>query len=160
MSRLSELESKQRWNRSARGKAMKALWEAANIERVRESKRRWVLRNRRKNEESKKRYRERTKEKASISAAAWRKANPGRQLAKARLRKYGITQEEFDKLSQRQKHRCAVCRSKPKILYVDHCHRTRRVRGLLCFGCNVGLGHFRDRVQFLENAVLYLKGSR
>jgi recombination endonuclease VII len=41
-------------------------------------------------------------------------------------------------------------------LVVDHCHRPRRVRGLLCVGCNAAIGHFRDDKAALLVAIAYL----
>jgi len=42
---------------------------------------------------------------------------------------------------------------------IDHCHDTGEVRGVLCSGCNLGLGHFTDSVTKLENAIKYIKKS-
>lgn len=42
-------------------------------------------------------------------------------------------------------------------LYIDHCHKTNQVRGLLCFSCNSALGHFKDNVESLKKAIKYLK---
>ena len=39
---------------------------------------------------------------------------------------------------------------------IDHCHKTGEVRGVLCSGCNLGLGHFTDSITKLENAIKYL----
>jgi hypothetical protein len=39
---------------------------------------------------------------------------------------------------------------------VDHCHHSRRVRGLLCVGCNAAIGHFSDNPQALRAALTYL----
>lgn len=43
--------------------------------------------------------------------------------------------------------------------HIDHNHVTGKVRGILCAHCNQGLGHFRDNILFLENAINYLKGE-
>jgi hypothetical protein len=50
---------------------------------------------------------------------------------------------------------CFICRQE-KPVDIDHCHKTGLTRGLLCRSCNVGLGFFRDNVESLRNAVVYL----
>lgn len=66
-----------------------------------------------------------------------------------RLRKFGITQKEYEILLKKQKGVCAICGSKPdtrwQILAVDHDHNTGKVRGLLCMVCNTMLGRFEKR---------------
>ena len=42
---------------------------------------------------------------------------------------------------------------------IDHCHETGRIRGVLCSGCNLGLGHFTDSITKLEDAIKYLKNN-
>jgi len=71
---------------------------------------------------------------------------------------YGITQEEFEKLYDRQDGLCAICRVK-KASHLDHDHDSGKIRGLLCGGCNRGLGLFEDSVKNLRSAINYLTGS-
>lgn len=72
--------------------------------------------------------------------------------------KYGLSKQQYYDILNRQNHTCAICNSKIR-LHVDHCHQTNKVRGILCYLCNVGLGSFRDNLQFLENAIKYLKDN-
>lgn len=56
--------------------------------------------------------------------------------------------------------RCWICDEPPPpgtSLHVDHCHRTGRIRGLLCAQCNAGLGFFRDRPELMTLAAKYLR---
>lgn len=77
-----------------------------------------------------------------------------------RLRKfYGMTIEEYDALLAAQGGVCAICLNPPtddRQLVVDHDHETNEVRGLLCDGCNTGLGRFFDSVDQLRVAINYL----
>lgn len=52
--------------------------------------------------------------------------------------------------------RCDICKKRCKI-QKDHCHKTDKKRGKLCFNCNVGLGSFRDSRSLLKKAIRYLK---
>lgn len=72
--------------------------------------------------------------------------------------KYGMTPEDYEILRDKQKGVCAICKLLPgnKRLHVDHCHETGRVRGLLCSGCNTGLGSLGDSADNLLSAIAYL----
>lgn len=73
------------------------------------------------------------------------------------LSKYGLTEDDFSDMLKTQGGRCAICEKVPDtILYVDHCHLTGRVRGLLCRACNTSLGNFEDDVARLQKAIDYL----
>lgn len=80
------------------------------------------------------------------------------------LQNYKISRGEYEKLLEEQKGACAICRRKPygkhKYLYVDHDHDTGKVRGLLCNGCNTGLGGFREKPLHFRRAITYLKRFR
>jgi hypothetical protein len=71
-------------------------------------------------------------------------------------RRYGITAAEADHLLGGQGGVCAICRSAPA-RHVDHDHATGRVRALLCFDCNGGLGQFRDDPHVLRAAADYVE---
>jgi hypothetical protein len=77
------------------------------------------------------------------------------------LRLYGITLEQYDMLLAYQGGCCAICRrpaaSVPTRLNVDHDHKTRQVRGLLCPWCNhKRLPAMHDNVEYAANLTAYL----
>ena len=76
-----------------------------------------------------------------------------------RKTRYGLDDVEFHKLYYQQRGRCAVC-NKHAELVVDHCHGSKRVRGLLCHDCNTSIGKLGDDITTLENVVKYLKGGQ
>lgn len=71
-------------------------------------------------------------------------------------RRYGITAHEADLMLEAQDGLCAICRTAPAA-HVDHDHSTGRVRALLRFNCNGGLGQFRDNPAVLQAAVFYVE---
>jgi hypothetical protein len=83
---------------------------------------------------------------------------------RSKLKKaYGITPAQYDEMLASQNEQCAICAAKKpggrtKLFFIDHCHNTGTVRGLLCMRCNTGLGLFLDNPKFLSNAISYLKG--
>lgn len=75
---------------------------------------------------------------------------------------YGLTEEQYDDMLALQDGRCLICRrefasDRRLVPHVDHCHETGRVRGILCFTCNTGIGKFNDNIEWLEAAIAYLK---
>lgn len=77
---------------------------------------------------------------------------------------YGITLQDYDDMLEEQDGCCAICGTDdPKgkgRFHVDHCHDTLTVRGLLCHHCNLMLGHAKDDVDTLLNAVEYLRHTK
>ena len=80
-------------------------------------------------------------------------------------RKYGIGIKEYAEMLERQGRACAICGGtdagangwgRYENLHVDHDHETNRVRGLLCFQCNTGLGLFRHDTDLFQRALDYL----
>jgi hypothetical protein len=73
---------------------------------------------------------------------------------------YNLTPELYDAMFKKQHGQCAIChqpeRHKDWPLSVDHCHKSGRIRGLVCDRCNTGLGRFNDNPKLLLRAVAYL----
>ena len=73
---------------------------------------------------------------------------------------YGIDLEHYNEMRKQQLFSCLICNTHeddlPRSLFVDHCHTTGRVRGLLCRDCNFLLGLARDSKETLEKAIKYL----
>lgn len=72
-----------------------------------------------------------------------------------RLKKYGLTKEEFEGLLERSKGKCEICGVDEQ--HIDHDHETGEVRGILCNNCNNGLGRFFDSPELLRAALSYLE---
>jgi hypothetical protein len=87
-------------------------------------------------------------------------------------KKFGIGEEDYERMLKEQNGCCAICKSptpkgrkrgsggEVKNFYVDHCHETGKVRGLLCNHCNRGLGLLGDDLDNLKLAVEYLSKVR
>jgi len=74
------------------------------------------------------------------------------------LNKYNLTIDDYNKLLLQQNKVCAICGKKSyRNLCVDHDHKTGKIRALLCDLCNTGLGKFKDNIELLEKASIYLK---
>lgn len=98
------------------------------------------------------------KEKSANRYKNHKRAHKNTQLKNS----FGITIDDYESILSGQKGQCCICKVEPeksKMLSVDHCHKTGRVRGLLCSKCNCGLGQFNDDAKLLEKAIEYLRKS-
>lgn len=121
------------------------------------------------------------KEKNKIWQQKWRAKNPKKYLESyqkyntsdkfrnnAFLKNFGITLDTYNTMLKNQNNCCMIC-EKPetstfksgriKSLAVDHCHATKKVRGLLCSRCNAAIGLLKEDIKSLEKAIEYLKTS-
>jgi hypothetical protein len=130
---------------------------ARNRERIIATQKRWYL----KNQDKVKRYRKSEKYRALVKQQNRRRMEAIKDWT---LRKnFGISIKEFYELLEKQNHRCAICRRKDTTngrwgsqrLSVDHCHKSKKVRGLLCRRCNTGIGLFDDDPKLLGAAARY-----
>ena len=127
-----------------------------------------------KEKRTKRGYNARCKDCCKADAKAVFEANPEPYRERARavssedqrwakvLRKYGLTKEEYFAILDKQDGHCALCpatvsgHNMTDLLLVDHCHKTNRVRGLLCQDCNLLLGCIKDERKRLIAAMFYL----
>lgn len=107
----------------------------------------WRMANPEKARANRKRYYEENKE-TSLEYSKWYSLN----------KKFSLSKEQYKLLLEKQKHVCAICgKGCTKALAVDHCHTTGKVRGLLCNNCNRGIGHLKENIENLSNAITYLQ---
>lgn len=100
----------------------------------------------------------------SMRQKRWRDKNRDKVTDYDLKRRFGISLDEYNKLLEEQKGVCAICdkpetytyRGKIKNLSVDHDHSNGRIRGLLCYKCNLGIGQFEDSIELLDRAKQYL----
>jgi hypothetical protein len=105
------------------------------------------------------------KETARIRAAQAKKPEKYAAIQRTNGRKYllrdwGLTEAEFDAMLASQGGACAICREplRPgRSTHIDHDHTTLAIRGLLCGGCNRGIGSLRDSIELLKRAIAYLE---
>lgn len=82
--------------------------------------------------------------------------------------KYGITPEDYEEFLKVQGGVCYICGGKeerlrprkfegPSLLCIDHCHKTGKVRKLLCHNCNGALGQVKESIEVLENMIKYIR---
>ena len=91
------------------------------------------------------------------------KKHRGKRLAYRRSYLYGVSQGDYETLHNKSKGVCGICgcaEGSKMALAVDHCHKSGKVRGLLCNNCNNGLGRFKDDPDLLQLAIKYLKENK
>jgi hypothetical protein len=75
--------------------------------------------------------------------------------------RYSIDYDTYLKMYEDQKGKCKICGVDKELggvsgLFVDHCHSTNKIRGLLCTNCNSGLGKFKDNKELFLRAIEYI----
>jgi hypothetical protein len=113
-----------------------------------------------------------------VNVEAWQEKNPTYFIdrhketydpavarEKRLMKEYNMTIADYDAMLLEQEGNCKVC-SKPhsgnvngdtnKPMFIDHCHTSGKVRGLLCHNCNTALGHIKDDVELATKLIKYL----
>jgi hypothetical protein len=98
------------------------------------------------------------KQRARFTKEEWREIQSRYGLK----HRHGLTFEQYEKLLAHQDGKCALCPTEHGTsgqngkLHVDHNHRTKRNRGLLCNRCNGALERAESIPGWLERALVYL----
>lgn len=92
----------------------------------------------------------------------YRKKNPHIQRKSTLNFVYGITPEQHKKLLNMNGGKCCICNLVPqkRTLFIDHCHKTNVIRGVLCMKCNSALGFLNDDINLLKSAIKYLSEEK
>lgn len=120
-----------------------AEWKRNNKEKVREHNRKWKQNN---------------QEAVKASKRTWRSKHSYHN----NLYKYGVTKEWYEAKLQEQVGGCAICGTEDSgtkrsfQFHIDHCHKTNKVRGILCYRCNIFLAHLEHDPTRYRKAVDYL----
>lgn len=107
-------------------------------------------------------WRKKNRNKYNENMRDWRKNNREEVKDHDLMRTYGIGLEEYNKMLTEQNNVCAICKKQQmgkRPLAVDHCHKTGKVRSLLCYGCNRKL-HVLENADALNACVAYLEKHR
>ena len=80
----------------------------------------------------------------------------------ARAKRYDMSVDELDVMETEQNNQCYLCNKKAEhntygTLCIDHCHKSGKVRKLLCNACNAFLGAAKDDVEFLRKCATYIE---
>lgn len=115
-------------------------------------------------------WRKNNPERYRKAVSNWRLRNPEYESSLKLKHRYGITTEQYVEMVKVQNNRCAICRNEETALHnstkqvqklaVDHCHKTGKVRELLCQDCNRGIAKFHEDPLRLQRAIEYLDKHR
>lgn len=105
------------------------------------------------NEKNREYYKNRTPETKALRAT--------KQMNSHLRLKYGISVEQYNEMLDSQNGCCLICNKNQNTLNrrlaVDHCHKTGKVRGLLCAACNTSLGHLEEDIDRMTRLINYVE---
>lgn len=140
-------------------------YQEANKDKIAAKSKQWYAANKEHVKKLRKIRYENNKDYQREQSKKWRLDNPERYALLSRnrslMRTFGITPDQYDGMRKNQDYKCSICKRHEsefsRALSVDHCHKTNKIRALLCNKCNAGLGMFTESQESLTAAVEYLK---
>jgi hypothetical protein len=131
------------------------------IEEKRKYRREQYLKHYEKEKQRNAEYREKNRELIRAKQRKYNKENPLKRKNSILKYEYGITLEKYNEMFKQQEGRCAICKRHQneltRTLCVDHNHKTKEVRSLLCVTCNTDVSVVENR---LEEMTRYLNKHR
>ena len=88
----------------------------------------------------------------------WCPACVPNKTSRATLRRYGVTQRDWNAMHEAQDGKCALCEEPFANAFntcLDHCHDTGAARGLVCRICNMLLSKFDNDPDFYTRVKTY-----
>jgi hypothetical protein len=132
-----------------------------DLEHKKEYQKEYYLKNKKKLLEYRKNFYNENKEIAIQRSKTWAENNKRRRKHNVLMSTHKISIDDYERMLVEQDYKCYCCSvehsSLKKGLFVDHCHTTGKVRGLLCNSCNSALGYAKDNITVLANMIKYLE---
>ena len=76
-------------------------------------------------------------------------------------RLFKLSDEEYFRLIEDTQGKCDGCKEPMgRKVCIDHCHKTQKIRGVLCNRCNTALGLVDDSTEKLEKLIQYLEQAK
>lgn len=141
-------------------KEYQRAYRMAHKEKAREYNRLWRERNLARKRDADRRYAADHRAEACERAGRWYRHNKQKPYKNFIAREYRMTMVEYEAMLTSQGGVCKICGNptvEGKRLHVDHCHKSGKIRGLLCHHCNLMLGQAMDNARTLRSAALYLE---
>jgi hypothetical protein len=85
------------------------------------------------------------------------------RVCKNGLFRYGMTRVDQIRLYESQDKKCHLCSKDINMFghhdggYIDHCHTTGKIRGILCQKCNTMMGHLDNQSSNIDDMLLRIK---
>lgn len=165
-------EKNKKWHKRFRekyGYAQSSIWAKKNPEKRRAQAKRYRERYPEKKSAMDRAWAEAHPEQIKNRHAKWRALNPDKVLDSYLKTRFKITLLQYNELFSRQNGLCAICKRAqstkgplgyPKRLCVDHCHKSGKVRALLCDRCNTSLGHLEESIELIQSLANYILQHR
>jgi hypothetical protein len=148
----------------------------SNKEKIKQHDHAYYMANKDKLQQQAKEYREKNKDKLKEARRLKHAENKDKINELARLRRtpeknkrialksmYGLTLEQYNSMLNKNNGKCPICGVEfekgrnGKQPCVDHCHKTGKVRGIICSKCNAGIGNLNDNIQRIRKAADWLE---